>query len=248
MDDTHITMPSLPDKRPSLSDRTLKQSELKEVSGSSLRSVSFCGEQIKDTQSMAQNAVKMVLGKDNNYLSKLLVAKLEGKERTYKRIPLAQMIHRKDRSNIRSELNRNINETQEKAIISLQMTPEIKKDKDVRKNIAKHHHKGKNKTHRSRSADASVRNRDMDITDSLQDSTQNKDIAQQAVTSWVINTVLEEKLKDREVRESADYWKYINGALAIVLPIITGMLNHYLTLYYNNCSSSSIYTDLNGSL
>lgn len=61
----------------------------------------------------------------------------------------------------------------------------------------------------------------------------------QAITSWVLNTVLQEKLKDREMRESADYWKYINGGLAVLLPIITGLLDHFLTSYLKKCECNS---------
>jgi hypothetical protein len=60
---------------------------------------------------------------------------------------------------------------------------------------------------------------------------------QQLLTHWVLNAVLEEKLKDREVRENSDYWKYINGALAAILPIITSIVQYYLTS--NDCASGS---------
>jgi hypothetical protein len=59
----------------------------------------------------------------------------------------------------------------------------------------------------------------------------------QLLSKWVLNAVLDEKLKDREVRENSDYWKYINGTLAAILPIITFIVQYYLTP--NNCASGS---------
>lgn len=60
----------------------------------------------------------------------------------------------------------------------------------------------------------------------------------QDVSKWVIDNILDEKLKYRKVREKSDKWKIINGILAIVLPIITpiitGLLQKYLTK--TNCS------------
>jgi len=59
----------------------------------------------------------------------------------------------------------------------------------------------------------------------------------QLLSKWVLNAVLDEKLKDREVRENSDYWKYINGVLAAVLPLITFIVQYYLTSH--DCSSGS---------
>jgi len=53
--------------------------------------------------------------------------------------------------------------------------------------------------------------------------------SQQALSSWVLNTVLQEKLKDREVGDNSKYWKYINGTLALILPLATGLLQYFLT-------------------
>ncbi len=51
----------------------------------------------------------------------------------------------------------------------------------------------------------------------------------QPITRWVLHAVLDEKLKDREGKENSDYWKYINGTLALVLPVATFLLQHFLT-------------------
>lgn len=55
----------------------------------------------------------------------------------------------------------------------------------------------------------------------------------QAVTKWVLNSVLDEKLQDRTIRENSDHWKRINLLLAvgatIVLPAITAVAQYLLT-------------------
>jgi hypothetical protein len=53
--------------------------------------------------------------------------------------------------------------------------------------------------------------------------------SQQALSSWVLNTVLQEKLKDHEVGDNSKYWKYINGSLALILPLATGLIQYFLT-------------------
>lgn len=61
----------------------------------------------------------------------------------------------------------------------------------------------------------------------------------QAISCWVINSILQEKLNYREVREKSDKWKIINGVLAVILPIIvpamTGILQYYITR--SSCAS-----------
>jgi hypothetical protein len=63
----------------------------------------------------------------------------------------------------------------------------------------------------------------------------------QSVSSWVINTLLEEKLKYREVQERSDKWKNINAILAITLPLITatisGIIGHYFPSITDGLSS-----------
>jgi hypothetical protein len=57
----------------------------------------------------------------------------------------------------------------------------------------------------------------------------------QAISNWIMNTV-------REVREQSDKWKTINGVLAtvlpIVIPVITGFIQYYITRG-GNCSAGS---------
>jgi hypothetical protein len=48
------------------------------------------------------------------------------------------------------------------------------------------------------------------------------------IHAWILNVIMFEKLRDRETTESADYWKYINGTLAIVIPVVVYLLEHYV--------------------
>jgi hypothetical protein len=137
------------------------------------------------------------LGKDNAYLEKLLIDKLDGVTHTKKRIPLSKLVGKVNRHQIRTVLEQDINESQKK--------------------VSRHLHKSHGCT---------------DI-DNL------SPIAASDISTWVLNTVLHEKLKEREVRESADYWKYINGILALVLPIVTGVVQYYITKGSDTCGCES---------
>jgi hypothetical protein len=57
------------------------------------------------------------------------------------------------------------------------------------------------------------------------------------LTTWVLNAVLDEKLKDREIRENSDCWKYVNGILATILPIITFLIQYYIASH--SCTAGS---------
>lgn len=51
------------------------------------------------------------------------------------------------------------------------------------------------------------------------------------VILWLMNSLLEEKLKDREQLESANKWKVINGTAAIVVPILVVVLQYIIQRY-----------------
>ena len=61
----------------------------------------------------------------------------------------------------------------------------------------------------------------------------------QSVSSWVMNTLLQEKLIDREKQENDNKWKHINGILAVVLPIASGLINFLLSYYLKTCDNSN---------
>jgi hypothetical protein len=51
------------------------------------------------------------------------------------------------------------------------------------------------------------------------------------VILWLMNSLLEEKLKDREQLESANRWKVINGVAAIVIPLFVVVIQYVLQRY-----------------
>lgn len=75
------------------------------------------------------------------------------------------------------------------------------------------------------------------FTSSQNQSNVNDNDKNRVMTNWVTNTLLLEKLKEREEREKSDYWKYVNGGLlivsAIILPLVAVLLDHFLMKYYD---------------
>lgn len=60
----------------------------------------------------------------------------------------------------------------------------------------------------------------------------------QPIVQWVMNSLLSEKLKDREHLINSDYWKYINGSLAVILPAAVGLVEYFLVHRFG-CNSNS---------
>ena len=154
------------------------------------------------TQELAQYAIRHVLGKENDYLQRLLTARLHGHKKTAKIIPLSKVIKPANRDEVKQMLDGEVHETQKAAVEVL--FEKIVTDLEKKEGVV------------SREEETSP-----DTTNGIE--------KEKAISSWVLNTVLQEKLKDREVRENSDYWKYINGALAFLLPLATGLIQHYLT-------------------
>lgn len=48
------------------------------------------------------------------------------------------------------------------------------------------------------------------------------------VTSWVVNTLIQERFKEYNLRKSSDYWKKFNAVAALVLPIGVCVLEYFL--------------------
>jgi len=65
----------------------------------------------------------------------------------------------------------------------------------------------------------------------------------QSVSSWIINSLLHEKIKYREIREKSERWKYINGTLAIVLPILSSLTVGLIQNYTQSPMCSIIITN-----
>lgn len=144
-----------------------------------------------DIKEIARRAVRLVLGEDNPYVCRLLVARLEGRKKNYKATPIREIISTPNYKDIKESLAMAINTTQQIAV-------DVLKEPNVFDN---------------------------DGSPSLDP------VKSQAISNWIIKSVLHEKIKYREVRVSAQRWKYINGILMLVLPvitpIITGVIQHY---------------------
>lgn len=144
-----------------------------------------------DIREIATRAVRLVLGEDNPYVCRLLVERLEGKEKNYRAMTIKKIISSRDYSDLKKSLSIAINTTQPIAV-------EVLREPNVF---------------------------DPNGSPSLDPA------KSQIISNWILKSVLDEKLKCREVGESAQRWKYINGILMLVLPVITpiiaGVIQHY---------------------
>lgn len=48
------------------------------------------------------------------------------------------------------------------------------------------------------------------------------------ITSWVVNTLIQERFKEYNLRKSSDYWKKFNAIAALILPIGVCILEYFL--------------------
>lgn len=228
---------------------------------------------IDNKEDIAKCAINLVLGEDNNYLQRLLIDQLNGRERVHIRIPISKLVEGTDRSQLRDKLTRGTVIAQQNAVDSLKQRfiPSkgtiISEDTSGSSSVSHESHSGRfsgskikhksvkfdhcsdtelepksHKYHKLRKLEDQILLKDQKVLEQEKEivllKSQLKD--SQTSSSWILNTVLQEKLKDREVRESSDYWKYINGALALILPVITGLIEYFLTdrLKKCNCDSS----------
>lgn len=218
-------------------------------------------EQNNTVHDVAKIAVKLALGEENDYIQRLLVNKLEGREKKYKATPVTELLLKPDRTILKRNLTQAVNITQQKAIdvlcepsdesdssqhklclkqaISLQNTSsDVQPQSTPTSTTAPNPHvivdigsfiaDSNNTTVPQKKTDPTDTNAPSADTQPVIDLSNN-----QAVSSWVINTLLQEKLNYREVQEKAEKWKNINGILALVLPlvsaVITGLLEYYLS-------------------
>jgi hypothetical protein len=153
-----------------------------------------------DIKEIAQRAVKLVLGEDNPYVCRLLIARLEGRKKNYKATSIREIISTPNYKDIKESLAMAINTTQQVAV-------DVLKEPNIF---------------------------DEDGSPSLEPA------KSQVISNWILKSLLHEKIKYREVRVSAQRWKYINGILMLVLPVITpiiaGVIQHY---YIDPCDCGS---------
>lgn len=169
-------------------------------------------------QELARAAILLSLGEDNQYLQKLLVNKLENIPKTYTSIPISELIANTDRTRLHLLLDSAVNAMQAKAVTALN-EPVTQTNEPLKQFCVKPYHPS-----------------DLIDTASTQEQTSTTpsiDLGKcQSISSWVINTILQEKLNCREVHETSEKWKNINGILVVILPLITavasGLIAHYL--------------------
>jgi hypothetical protein len=65
---------------------------------------------------VAKIAVRLALGEENDYIQRLLVNKLEGREKKYKATPVTELLLKPDRTILKRNLTQAVNITQQKAI------------------------------------------------------------------------------------------------------------------------------------
>lgn len=183
---------------------------------------------VNDLTKMANEAVKIVLGKENKYVERLLINKLFGVDKDYSFTPLSELVPPKHRETLKKELNTDTRVTQKKAINAL-IKP---KSSDNNSN---------NEGETTETAKQSTHHVIVDIGGMITNLPDNVEVVNgtvdvsdnQAVSSWIVNTILEEKLNYREVQEKAERRKTLYGLLATILPIITpvvtGVMQYYLT-------------------
>jgi hypothetical protein len=167
---------------------------------------------------IAKHSVKTVLGKENEYVERLLINKLFGHNKEYRFTPLSELIPPIQRTNLEKIIQMDVENAQKKVVEVLDNTytfddkttlnyPEIIVDSDRTIDVNKEYNSN----------------------------------VHQSVSSWIVNTILQEKLYYRKIQESAERRKNIYGILTIVLPcltpIITGIIQYYITL---SLSSSSL--------
>jgi hypothetical protein len=164
-------------------------------------------------QQISQTAVKLILGKENQYIQNLLTNRLEGIPKSYTSTPVSELVSPPNRNDIKNTLNQSIE-------ISQQSVVDLLKNNNISSPLLRQPVAG----------------------GPLLQSGWIGGEAQNSIAQWIINVILQEKLNYREVRETSDRWKNCNGILAIVLPIIvpviTGILQHYIYGYTCNCSNS----------
>lgn len=213
-------------------------------------------EQNNTVHDVAKVAVKLALGEENDYVQRLLANKLEGREKKYKTTPVTELLLKPDRTMLKRNLTQAVNITQQKAIDALCEPSNASEGLDssqhklcLKKTLSLQGIPSNEQQPTVTTQTPHVivdigsfitipnvpQKTDQNTTNPATNDTQPViDLSNnQAVSSWVINTLLQEKLNYREVQEKAEKWKNINGILALVLPlvsaVITGLLQHYLT-------------------
>jgi hypothetical protein len=194
---------------------------------------------------MAKEAVKIVLGKENEYVERLLINKLFGVSKNYSFTPLSELVPPQHRETLKKELNVDTRITQKKAINALVKSKSSSDDsnkdtntdkKDENNDTTKEEKANEPTKPTTQHVIVDVGGMITNLPDNVEIVNGTVDVSDnQAISSWIVNTILEEKLNYREVQEKAERRKTLYGLLATVLPIITpvitGVIQYYLTKY-----------------
>jgi hypothetical protein len=174
-----------------------------------------------DITKMAKEAVKLVLGKENEYVERLLVDKLFGVSKEYSFTPLSELVPPQHRDELKKELVEDTKNTQNKAVKVLTKVTQPESD---------------NTLSTTQHVIVDVGSMITNLPDNVESVNGIVDVSDnQAISSWIVNIILQEKLNYREVQEKAERRKTLYGVIASVLPFITpfitGVIQYYLTKY-----------------
>lgn len=139
---------------------------------------------------IAQKAVRLAYGRNNDYLERVLVRKLDKKKRTKKIIPISRVYQGPRPYKLKQKLISHADKAQEESLKLLDSDNPIEKIGEFSEQV-------------------------------------------QPVFQWILNSVLVEKLEDRIHLRNTECWKYINGALAVVLPVAVGILEYFLVYRFS---------------
>ena len=222
---------------------------------------------------VAKMAVKVALGEDNDYLQRLLVSKLENTKKKYSNTNIIELLNPFKHNEIAKKLKSDVDATQKKALdvlcektndLLLKSYAELINSTITLKSLKLHDARP---TETSLPTTTSVASHPpthviIDVGEAIEqsenypttpdehgyDTKQTIDLSgNRAVSSWVINTLLYEKLNYRYVQLRAERWKYINGILAAVLPIIATVVAGVVGYYLPNPNQNNIIVDIGSS-
>jgi hypothetical protein len=200
-----------------------------------------------DSDFIARRAIQLALGTDNDYLHRLLTNYLDGKPKKKKIIPISSVIN-SDMNALKNTLSMSLVESQRKAVNILSNSspllleaPQLKsQSQPLSQSIPIDFSKLSQFFSSFQSdIDSQVASPELcQLFQLFQSSQESQSTLEktQSVNKWIMDSVLQEKLKDRETRVNSDYWKYINGGLAVILPLVTGLAQYFIKKYTSGCN------------
>jgi len=185
-----------------------------------------------DSEYIAHRAIQLALGTDNDYLHRLLTSYLDGRPKKKKIIPITRVIN-SDMNVLKNTLSTSLVESQKKAIDILFMSSPLLLEASQSQSLDFTQLSQFFSSFQSDIESQSASPELCQLFKLFKSSQESQSILEktQSVNKWIMDSVLQEKLKDRETRLNSDYWKYINGGLAIILPVVTGLVQYFIKKY-----------------